>query len=126
MHVLKGLEFNQKYTNKKFYRLTKSNEIHNGYKFCDGLNVDTLQIGLIDDFQIEGLYFCEEKYVKNWLTYTDDLTYIREVTIPDDATVCIEKYELKADKFILEPRQLISTYLTKINKSSKCHYSIPI
>jgi hypothetical protein len=113
MFVLKGSEFNKKYANKKFYKLTKSNEIHHGYKFCDGLNVDTLQIGLIDDFQIEGLYFCEEKYVKNWLTYTDDLIYIRKVSIPDDAIVCIEKYELKTDKFILGSRQLISVFLAK-------------
>jgi hypothetical protein len=37
----------------------------------------------------------------HWLDYTDDLTYIAEVTIPDDAQVYVEQNKFKTDKFIL-------------------------
>jgi phosphoribosylformylglycinamidine (FGAM) synthase-like amidotransferase family enzyme len=40
--LLSGIEFNEKYKNINFYKLTNKSEIHNNFQFQDGINIDTI------------------------------------------------------------------------------------
>ena len=41
-NILTGSEFNRLYGHLEFYKFTNKEEIHNGFQFRDGLNVDTV------------------------------------------------------------------------------------
>lgn len=104
--VYTGEEFNQiasKY-DMKFYKFTCTNEVHNGFQFKDGLNVDTVKFNPSGNCSAGGMYFTDKEHIKNW-AYLH--TFVRDVTIPDDARVYIEYAQYKADKFILGPRKRI-------------------
>ena len=57
-----GKQFNEIFKNNTFYKFTNNKEIHYGYQYVDGLNIDT------NEFNIEGgecskggLYFTYKK-----------------------------------------------------------------
>ena len=109
MRVLTGREFNEKYVDKKFVKLTNKEEKHNGYEFKSGLNVDTKQFYPYGECQPGGIYFCDWERLPIWLNYNGNrMCYMRLVTIPDDAQVYKEEDKFKADKLILGERQEIS------------------
>ena len=108
MTTLTGREFNEKYQDKKFVKLTNESEKHNGYQFRTGLNVDTLAFNPSGECEPGGIYFCELDKLWMWMDYSDYLMYYaRLVSIPDDARVYEEEDKWKADRMILGERRKI-------------------
>jgi len=98
---LSGSEFNDMFNNVNFVKLTNDIEKHNNFQFADGLNIDIHKFR--SGFQcIEGgIYFTNIDEAHKWIYYTVyvDLyscrrmlmKYMRKVTIPDNAKLCIKK-----------------------------------
>ena len=108
MSVLTGKEFNRKYGDKTFVKLTNGSEKHNGYRFRTGLNVDTERFYPYGECRAGGIYFCELKRLPRWLEYGDQkMCYMRLVSIPDDAWVYEEEDKWKADRLVLGEREEI-------------------
>ena len=88
----------------RFYRLTCQNEIHNGFQYETGLNIDTIDFNPSGSCKPGGLYFFDHTQVHNYRLCACDVYWIRKVEIPDDAQVYVEYGKYKADKFILHDR----------------------
>ena len=105
MSVLTGFEFKDTYRNIKFYKLTNELELHNGFHYVDGLNIDTQKFYPFNQCSSGGLYFTELNKIGMWISYGDqNMTYIREVEILDDSLVHVENNKFKANKFYLHPK----------------------
>lgn len=103
--TLTGKEFNELFADINFYKLTNRSEVHNGFKFVDGLNVDTIPFDPKCICCPGGIYFTQENSIINWLIYNNSkMRHKRLVKMPDDAKVHFESNKLKADKLILGPR----------------------
>ena len=104
--TLKGSKFNELCENEKLIKLTSKTEIHNGFEFKTGLNVDVNKLVCYGECKKGGIYFTTLYDFYMWVKYSvRECVQYREVTIPDDANVYIETYKCKADKLILsEPR----------------------
>lgn len=112
--TMTGKVFNESFdsSDTNFIKLTNATEIHRGFQFRDGLNIDTNingshSLGICN----EGIHFTTEVYAHNWIVYNDEtgiMRYMRKVTIPDDAIVFIGDKKLKTNKIILAPREIIS------------------
>ena len=110
--VLSGKEFNEKYPNTEFYKLTNKEEIHNSFQFKTGLNTDTVPFNPTSQCEPGGIYFTELQYVFNWVNYgVKKMAKIRKVEIPADAQVYVEKMKFKADKIILNDFELLDSFL---------------
>ena len=108
MSILTGKEFNEKYGDKKFVKLTNESENHNGYQFQTGLNVDTVEFNPKGSCQPGGIYFCELGKLSKWLEYYyQKMVYGRSVSIPEDAEVYEEEDKWKADRLVLGEREEI-------------------
>ena len=105
MVVLTGAEFNEKFNGVKFFKLLSDNLKHNKFTYVHGLNCD--QNFHPDVLCGKGLYFLEESCILKWLGYKKNLKYIAVVTVPTDATVCIETDKFKADKIIIDIDKMI-------------------
>jgi hypothetical protein len=82
-NVLQGKEFNELYKGKPFIKLTNKDEIHNGFKFKTGLNVDTVPFDPSSGCKPGGIYFCEFSNIVSWLDYNGTPNqYYRYVLIP--------------------------------------------
>ena len=101
--LLTGKEFTNHYnkSDTKFYKILKEDLIHNNYQFVNGINIDPIPFNPDGECSKGGFYFTEYNKIACWLEYTDDLTYIADVKIPDNAQVYVEENKFKADKFIL-------------------------
>ena len=107
--LLSGKEFNKKYKNKTFVKLTKKDEIHNDFEFKTGLNVDIVPFNPSGSCRRGGLYFTDTKYLYKWINYDDEpMKWLRYVSIPRDANVYVEDFKYKCDKFILSERREIT------------------
>lgn len=93
----------------RFVKLLNRSCCHNGFQFSEGLNVDTEKFDP-EKLCYGGLYFCRLDDFYKWLYYRDDLHYICDVTLPDDARICDEGDKLKADKLILLNKRTISEF----------------
>lgn len=108
-----GKQFNMHpiYGKKIYFKLLNVNETHFGFKYKDGLNVDTTEFLPYGSCSGGGLYFSEFDKIHKWAQISyygkDNLHFIRKVTIPDDAKVFVEENKFKADKFILDKRIVI-------------------
>ena len=100
--VLSGADFKKRFADKKFVKLTKRTENHNGFRFTTGLNTDTVAFNPSDECQPGGIYFCELEKIGQWVQYdqTHCVNY-RMIEFPDDARVYVEEDKFKADKLIL-------------------------
>src|SRR5579872_275343 len=108
--VKSGKEFNNIFSGISFVKLTNESEVHRGFHFEDGLNVDTVLFNPISSCSAGGIYFIEENNIINWVYYdavVGTMIYVRKVTIPDDARVYIEDDKFKTDKLILGPKSCI-------------------
>lgn len=83
----------------KWIRLLNAAMNHNGFQYVEGLNKDHLQFNPIAECGPGGLYFCEEKDIRHWLS---DHTLMADVEIPEDAQVSHMQAKSKADKIILK------------------------
>ena len=110
-----GIEFNQKYKDVKFVKLTNETENHNNYQFKTGLNIDTVKFRPEGTCKAGGIYFIRVANIVDWLSYNDKvMKYIRDVTVPDDAKVFDEGDKFKADKLVLSERRETSDYYLSI------------
>ena len=110
--LLSGTEFNEKYKNINFYKLTNKSEIHNKFQFKDGINIDTISFNPHSSCKAGGIYFTEESKIGMWTDYSNEkMTFIRKVTILDDAEVYIEDHKFKADTIILGAKILIEEFI---------------
>jgi hypothetical protein len=102
--MITGEEFNERYKDHKFVKLTTKIENYNDLQFQTGLNINPFENSN------GGIYFTDYNKFMQWLDY--DINYgqfwwIREVRIPDDAQVYVGSDNFKADKIILAERQLM-------------------
>ena len=102
-----------------FYRITNYEEIHNGFEYKTGLNVDVLPFDPSGECKAGGLYFFDGSQVTNFKQYVPTGYWMRRVIIPDDAMVYIEKGKYKTNKFILrekigignvDPKKLVNVH----------------
>lgn len=86
---MSGRKFNQITHNAPMYKVLDKDD-----QFVVGRNVDPVPIDFEGDFKLSGgIYFSDSKNIncKNWLKECDCFKTIREVEIPDDAMVYVEK-----------------------------------
>jgi hypothetical protein len=106
--VLSGREFNSIFKGRMFVKLTNDKEVHNGFKYETGLNVDNVPFNPTGECKAGGIYFCELEMVGVWLKYRGmQMVYLRNVDVPNEANVYVENYKYKADRLILGQRELI-------------------
>mgnify|MGYP001244534747 FL=1 len=110
-HILTGDEFNKIYATKHFVELTTDTEKHRNFKFQSGLNVSSIELNSHTFYQANGIHFIELSCVSSWLNFIPGLQYIRFVTIPNDANICVYANKFKANKLILGERQPIEKFL---------------
>jgi hypothetical protein len=111
MSTLTGAEFNALFSNNVFYKLTNETEIHRGFTFVTGLNVDVVPFSPGGHSCHGGFYFTEENKIALWIDYAyQPMKYIRKVILPDDARVYTEKNRFKCDRFLLEDRILLQDF----------------
>lgn len=104
--VQTGAEFNAKYLDAKFVKLTTAAECEfNGAKLKDGLNIGSEPTS----FGRGGIMFIFlNKMQTSWFLQRDEpYLWSRNVIIPDDAKVYEEFSCIRVDKLILEPRKAI-------------------
>ena len=139
-HTLKmsQLEIGKCYTGKEFkklcphtlYRITNEDEIHNGFQYNTGLNVDTLPFNPTESCKSGGMYFFDRTQIKDYKKYAMMAYWIRQVIIleDEDSLVYVEEGKYKTNKFILndririgydEPDQLCEMYDMCINLCSR-------
>src|SRR5579872_2345629 len=126
--TMTGKQFNKIFKKTKFVKMTNMDENHNGYKFKDGLNIDTSPFYPYDECTKGGIYFTDFKKRYTWFYYwTTLMKHIRKVTIPNDAQVYVEKDKFKADKIFLGPKKVISKkdYLNALKEGHICFEVIP-
>jgi hypothetical protein len=113
--VISGEQFNIVYKGKLFVKLTNHCELHNGYQFKTGLNVDTVLFNPSGECNPGGIYFCEFNEIPYWLRYNGSgpMVWYRYVSVPADSKVYIEMGKFKVDKLILTDRALIVDIMTE-------------
>ncbi len=112
---ISGARFNDIYSGVRLVKLTNEDCVHNGFEFVEGINVD---FNNFDSTQVcgpDGLYFCKHDDMTAWLEYNEmPMTYIWDVTIPNDARCVVYGQKLKTDKLILSNRRNLSDELYEI------------
>ena len=127
--TITGFEFKQRHPNTKFYKLTNLEELHNGYKYSDGINIDNKTF--TGNY---GFYFSDLDHILYWIYYNDTkMEWIREVEISDDCVVeKLNNNYYKCNKLFLHPRVKISekfdwnneTFCQKMLVSKQNFYSV--
>ena len=107
--MITGNEFNEQNKGVRFVKLTNESCCHNGFKFKEGLNVDTIEFNEKEKCGPGGLYFCGYEDFIKWTHYGDHerMEYMWDVTIPDEEKVIFMKNKLKVHSFILSNKQYI-------------------
>ena len=89
-------------------KLTNESEVHNGFAFHTGENIDTVPFSPSGTCSPGGIYFCEMKNAPEYFHYNGSaMKFYRSVTLSDDARVYVEDKKMKADKVTLGERQEI-------------------
>ena len=89
-------------------------EVHNSFKFKDGLNEDDRPFQTEYECCGGGFYFCEEKDVPQWIGLYHDVAYVREVTVPENTPLFKEtNNKWKAPRIFLHPREPIGEWLVR-------------
>jgi hypothetical protein len=115
--TISGKDFNDKLANdstfpfykKELVKLAVENNIHNGFEFKEGLNVDPVPFNASGNCTKGGFYFTFSDYWSEWVSYRSEFMYwMWDVKIPDDTQVYLESdSKIKVDKFILENKRCI-------------------
>ena len=119
--VYTGLQFKELVPGK-LVKLTKDNEKHNDYQFKKGLNIDIIPFNPTDSCMPGGFYFCTVEDIPKWLRYNNNtMIWQREVILPDDARVYVEKDKFKADmkNYPFNSEKMCEEFLTKFNEVVK-------
>lgn len=89
----------------QLFKLTNEEEIHNGFQFKDGLNIDTVSFNPQGECQPGGIYFTDIDNLPTWTNYKNtDMKYARKVLLLDESVIYIEKGKYKANEIFLEER----------------------
>ena len=126
---LSGEDFNQLFADIEFVKMTNSEEKHKTIQYGDGLNIDTEEFKPSMYIDKGGMYFTTKKYAHIWLYYGDQLmSYMRKVTIPNDARIFIKDYAtIKTDKFILDRRiEIDEDIYKKFVHKAQTYYIKPV
>ena len=92
----------------KYIKLTNEDNIHNNFKFKDGLNIDTIPISS-GECKPWGIYFTTFNNIHHWLSYGDQkMYYIWDVVIPENSKVYHYPTKSKAESIILSNCRRIS------------------
>ena len=98
----------------RFFKVTNKEEVHYGMKYKTGLNVDVIPFSPWGVCRPGGLYFVHYDGLENVpLNGTPHAYWIREVKFPPDVNIYQEKGKYKADKIILEERELLSDFFMR-------------
>nr|QBK88685.1 MAG: hypothetical protein LCMiAC01_03630 [Mimivirus LCMiAC01] len=132
--VYAGKLFNKLFKDTILVKFTNEAEIHNGFKFEKGLNVDSIPFNPYGSCTPGGIYITEFDNAELWIDYNDNnnnsdnepMHYCWTVTIPDDAQVYIEEDKLKADQIILSNRIPIDDLDFKEENLVENGFSAPI
>jgi hypothetical protein len=85
----------------RFYKLTNHDNLHHGFQYQNGLNVDTIPFNPNGECEPGGLYFFNEVQLLEWDEYVRNPCYIWDVEIPTDALVYHEEGKSKASAIII-------------------------
>ena len=107
--IFSGEEFNRllQSENLTLLKLFSKHELHNNYQYVNGINIDPMPFDPTDRCKPGGFYFfIEQEFGAGsiWLNITFKISHLRNIVIPEDATVYIEKGKCKSDKIILGER----------------------
>ena len=106
--VYTGGDFNTLLGKTELYKLTNETELHNGYQFVDGLNIDTIKFDPTEECKKGGIYITTLDNIGKWIKYNHTLMVnYRKVQIPNDALVYIENNKFKVDKLILYKKYVL-------------------
>ena len=94
----------------KLWKCTNDDECHNGLQYHDGLIIDPLPWNPHGSCSPGGIYYADDEHI---LKFLGAHSWVREVTIPDDAKVYAEDSKFKADRVILGKRIAIHDFLTQ-------------
>jgi hypothetical protein len=87
-----------------FIKFMNNDDIHYNMIYKTGLNVDIEEFNPGNECTKGGIYFC---HLQDYRCYVNSYgNYIRKVVIPDDARIYIEENKFKADKVILEEKEI--------------------
>ena len=113
---MSGEEFNKLFHGTKFVKLTNKLEDHNGFEFGTGLNSDRKRFSVLEPLRNEELFFTTAEKAHLFFTYRysvckyarafsySPMKYTRDVTIPNDTCIYIEKDKFIPNKIILGPK----------------------
>lgn len=107
---ISGNKFNELFSDIEFVKLTNIDELHRSFQYNDGENSDTNEFTPYGVCIKGGLYFTPKDFSTRWIFYDSNIgvmSYMRKVTIPDDARVYIKNGVFKTDKFVLSHREKI-------------------
>lgn len=82
-----------------FIKFTNDTDKHYGMKYVTGLNVDIVPFNPRGSCSEGGIYFCHIYSCFDYIYAYGD--FARQVILPDDAKIYVEKEKVKADKVIL-------------------------
>ena len=115
-----GKLFNELIGETKIYKILNNTLCHYNFQYKEGLNIDTVVFNPTNKCQSGGLYFCEEKFLINYISYG---IKIATVEILDDARIYVESKKFKADKLILSNIICKSYFLIQFIVK-KMHYNM--
>jgi len=109
---ISGTTFNNIFGNVKIFKLTNEKCIHNGLTLMEGMNVDENKFDYKNKCGPDGIYFCSENDVTQWVEYNDkQMHWIWDVTIPANARVVVYSNKFKADRLILSNKRKLTDFL---------------
>lgn len=96
-----------------YYKLLNDDLVHYGFKYVEGLNVDTFKFNPNDSCKPGGLYYTDFEHIGSWAS--EGRTKIAQVTLPPDAHVYNEpcKTKWKADRLVLGPIRPLKDFLAE-------------
>lgn len=98
-YVISGADFNKEHDKIQFYKFLPNDLMFYNYQYELGLNSNELSFDSTGSYIKGGLYFCDKsKCHLFWKSYGTKLALI---TIPNDATVYVEKDKFKSNKIII-------------------------
>ena len=88
-----------------FIKLTNAKCEHRGFKFTEGMNIDSRPF---DESDVYGLHFCTYKNMGDWVFLKNEpMMYIWDITIPEGEKVVHMGNKLKSHRIILSNKRLI-------------------
>lgn len=85
--------------NESFFILTDENDSYRGYQFKTGYNSD-------DNLSFEGFPICSFSSILNFREIFGNVKYIRKILFSPSTIIYADKHYYRADKFILEDKEL--------------------